>query len=101
VIKCCSLQYISWTWVLRSVKLKPASLRNLSQISWISRTSDTEGDLITFLFAIPKPFANLLIQVYKGTSTGGGVIQANGLVGTWGVQTNVASLGCVHKRSSV
>ena len=48
-----------------------------------------------------KPFVNLLIQVYKGTSMGGGVIQAKGLVGTQGVQTKAASLGCVHKRSSV
>jgi len=32
---------------------------------------------------------------------GGGVIQAKGLVGMWGVQTNVASLGCVHSMSSV
>jgi len=50
---------------------------------------------------MPKPFANLLIQVYKGISTGGGVIQANGLVGTRGVQTNVASPGCVCNKSSV
>jgi len=28
-------------------------------------------------------------------------MQAKGLVGTWGVQTKVASLGCVYKRSSV
>ena len=28
-------------------------------------------------------------------------MQAKGLVGTWGVQTNVASPGCIHKRSSV
>jgi len=32
---------------------------------------------------------------------GGGVIQAKGLVGTWGVQMKVASPGCVCKRSSV
>ena len=44
---------------------------------------------------------NLLVRVYKGISTGGGVIKAKGLVGRWGVQTKVASLGCVHKRSSV
>jgi len=31
----------------------------------------------------------------------GGVIKAKGLVGRWGVQTKAASLGCVHKRSSV
>jgi len=48
-----------------------------------------------------KPFVNLLIQVYKGTSTGGGVIQAKGLVGTWGIHTKAASLGCVCKRSSI
>ena len=28
-------------------------------------------------------------------------MRVKGLVGTWGVQTKVASLGCVHKRSSV
>jgi len=28
-------------------------------------------------------------------------MKAKGLVGTQGVQTNAASLGCVHKRSSV
>jgi len=32
---------------------------------------------------------------------GGGIIKANRLVGTWGVQTKVASLGCIHKMSSV
>jgi len=32
---------------------------------------------------------------------GGGVIQAKGLVGMQGVQTNVASPGCICKRSSV
>jgi len=32
---------------------------------------------------------------------GGGVICAKGLVGMRGVQTNVASLGCVRKMSSV
>jgi len=48
-----------------------------------------------------QSFVNLLICVYKGTSNGGGVIQAKGLVGTWEVQTKVASLGCVCKRSSV
>jgi len=32
---------------------------------------------------------------------GGGVIRAKGLVGRQGVQTKVASLGCVHKRSSI
>jgi len=56
VMKCCSLQYVSWTWVLRSVKLKPASLRNSSRISWISKASDTGERLITLylnLFAIP------------------------------------------------
>jgi len=41
-MKCCSLQYVSWTWFLRSVKSKPASLRNSSWISWISSTSDTK-----------------------------------------------------------
>jgi len=46
-------------------------------------------------------FANLLIQVYKGTSTGGGVIQAKGLVGIWGVHMKAASPGCICKRSSV
>jgi len=29
------------------------------------------------------------------------VIQAKGLVGTRGVQMNMASLGCVHNKSSV
>jgi len=32
---------------------------------------------------------------------GGGVMCAKGLVGTQGVQMNVASSGCVRKRSSV
>jgi len=32
---------------------------------------------------------------------GGGVMQAKGLVGMQGVQTKVASLGCVHKRSFI
>jgi len=32
---------------------------------------------------------------------GGGVIRAKGLVGRQGVQTKAASLGCVHKRSSI
>ena len=32
---------------------------------------------------------------------GGGVIRVKGLVGRWGVQTKAASLGCVHKRSSI
>jgi len=44
-------------------------------------------------FYYAKFFVNLLIQVYKGTSTGGGVIQAKGLVGTRGVQTKAASPG--------
>jgi len=28
-------------------------------------------------------------------------MKVKGLVGTWGVQTNVASLGCVRKISSI
>jgi len=32
---------------------------------------------------------------------GGGIIKVNGLVGTWGVQTKAASLGCVCKMSSI
>jgi len=65
VMKCCSLQYISWTWVLKSPKSKPASRRNLLRISWISKLSATKGDLITLLFATPK---NLLqTYLYKFT----------------------------------
>jgi len=48
-----------------------------------------------------QTFVNLLVRVYKGISTGGGVIEAKGLVGRQGVQTKVASLGCVCRRSSV
>jgi len=48
-----------------------------------------------------KTYVNLLIQVYKGVSMGGGVIQAKGLVGTQGVQTKAASPGCVCNKSSV
>jgi len=83
--------------------LKPASLKNSSRISWISNASDTKRSLITLLiyFAKGNPFVNLLIQVYKGTSTGGGVIQEKGLVGTQGVQMKVASPGCVRNKSSV
>ena len=44
---------------------------------------------------------NLLVKGYKGVSTGGGVIQAKGLMGTQGVQTNVASPGCICNKSSV
>jgi len=44
VMKCCSLQYVSWIWVLRLVKLKLASLRNSSWISWISKASATKRD---------------------------------------------------------
>jgi len=50
-------------------------------------------DWVTLCFYYAELFVNLLIQVYKGTSTGGGVIEAKGLVGTWGVQMNMASPG--------
>jgi len=93
-MKCCSLQYVSWIWFLRLVRLKPASQRNSLRISWISKASDTkEGTLITPFQLLWQTFVNLLVQVYKGSSTGGGVTKAKGLVGTWGVQTNVASPG--------
>jgi len=63
-MKCCSLQYVTWTWFLRLVKLKPASLRNSSRISWISKASDTErfGNPL-FLH---QTFVNLLKQITKG-----------------------------------
>jgi len=101
VRKCCSLQYVSWIWVLRSVKLKPASLRNSSWISWISKVSATKGDLITLLFTPYLFLCNLLVKYYKGVSTGGGVTCAKGLVGTRGVHMKVAKPGCIRKRSLV
>jgi len=84
------------------VRLKPASRRNSSQISWISKASDTkEGTLITPFWLLWRTFVNLLVQVYKGSSTGGGVTKAKGLVGTQEVHMKVASPGCVRKMSSV
>jgi len=53
------------------------------------------------LFIYTKTFVNLLVQVYKGTSTGGGVIQAKGLVGTREVQTKAASPSCICNKSSI
>ena len=56
-----------------------------------------EKDLTPFY--LHQVLCNLLS--YKGSSTGGGVRNKKGLVGTHSIHTNLAKCSCVCKRSSV